>query len=466
MSDATHPAVSILMPSLNVGPYIEECLHSVITQTLADIEVICIDAGSTDGTLEVLRAYEERDPRVRVIVSDKKSYGHQMNLGLDAARGTYVGVVETDDWVEPHMFATLLQLAQDYDADVVRSNFYLYYSKPEPRDELFQNMRRCEYDTLLNPWDELGFVSSSPAIWSGLYRRSMLVDAHIRFNETPGASYQDTSFFFLVCAVAQRAVVTEEAFVHYRQDNEASSINSASKAFCICDETRYFEQCLEERGLDTTERMGRYMLLKQDKYRWNYMRVSPALQWEFLLRARDEYLAHRAQGLLSDAYLSEARMQRLTSLMDDPAGFFDATCKQYGGRPADDELPAELAPAATTPVRAAYAAVLQAQEALGTACALAWSDGTGAAGAADAAAQALVAAHAQWRALDRKERRAFAERLLPTERLVLQASLGYVRDERIAEMLAPLRSPVAKRAAHVVTYPVRKARAIVRSRKK
>lgn len=457
------PKVSVLMPSLNVGKYIDQCLASVVAQTLEDIEIICIDAGSTDGTLEVLRDYERRDPRVRVIVSDQKSYGHQMNLGLDAARGTYVGVVETDDWVEPHMFATLLQLAQDYDADVVRSNFYLYYSEPAPRDELFQNMRRCDYDTLLNPWDELGFVSSSPAIWSGLYRRSMLVDARIRFNETPGASYQDTSFFFLVCAVAQRAVVTEEAFVHYRQDNEASSINSASKTFCVCDESRYFEQCLEERGLNTPERMGRYMLLKQDKYRWNYMRVWPDLQWEFLLRARDEYLAHRAQGLLSDHHLSAERRQRLTSLMDDPAGFFDATCKQYGGRPADDELPAELAPTTTTPVRAAYAAVLQAQEAMGAACAQPWN-GTGKKDA-DAAAQALVAVHAQWQALDQKTRRAFAERLSPTERLVLQASLAYVLDAQIAEMLAPLRSPAAKQAVRVVTYPMRKARAFVRKRK-
>lgn len=81
------PKVSIILPSLNVASYIRECLESVTRQTLKDIEIICVDSGSTDGTLEVIREFEAKDPRVKVIVSDKKSYGRQMNLGFDAATG-------------------------------------------------------------------------------------------------------------------------------------------------------------------------------------------------------------------------------------------------------------------------------------------------------------------------------------------------------------------------------------------
>ena len=69
-----HPKVSILMPSLNSRAYIRECLESVVKQTLRDIEIICVDAGSTDGTLEILREYEGNDPRIRVIVSDNAAY--------------------------------------------------------------------------------------------------------------------------------------------------------------------------------------------------------------------------------------------------------------------------------------------------------------------------------------------------------------------------------------------------------
>ena len=70
------PKVSIIMPSLNVVDYIQECMESVVNQTLKDIEIICVDAGSTDGTLEILREYEEKDSRVKIILSDRKSYGY------------------------------------------------------------------------------------------------------------------------------------------------------------------------------------------------------------------------------------------------------------------------------------------------------------------------------------------------------------------------------------------------------
>ena len=74
------PLVSIIMPSLNVVSYIEECLQSAINQTLKDIEIICIDAGSTDGTREVITKYLLTDKRIRLIDSAVKSYGYQVNL--------------------------------------------------------------------------------------------------------------------------------------------------------------------------------------------------------------------------------------------------------------------------------------------------------------------------------------------------------------------------------------------------
>ena len=79
--------VSVLMPSLNVVRYIRECMESVISQTMEEMEILCIDAGSTDGTLEILEEYVRKDRRVRLIKADKKSYGYQMNLGLKEALG-------------------------------------------------------------------------------------------------------------------------------------------------------------------------------------------------------------------------------------------------------------------------------------------------------------------------------------------------------------------------------------------
>ena len=74
--------VSVIMPSLNVIKYIKPCMDSVVGQTMREMEILAVDAGSTDGTLEALKEYEMRDERVRVVNSDKRSYGYQMNLGI------------------------------------------------------------------------------------------------------------------------------------------------------------------------------------------------------------------------------------------------------------------------------------------------------------------------------------------------------------------------------------------------
>jgi len=139
--------ISVLMPSLNVAKYIRQCMDSVITQTLPDIEVICIDAGSTDGTYEILQEYALADPRIKLIQSEKKSYGHQMNLGLDAANGEFIGIVETDDWVDADMFKQLYDAAEKHNADVVLSNYFLYFSPPEEKDLFFEKLANCGYNS-------------------------------------------------------------------------------------------------------------------------------------------------------------------------------------------------------------------------------------------------------------------------------------------------------------------------------
>ena len=123
----SEPKISIIMPSLNVEPYIVECVDSVINQTLKDIEIIFVDAQSTDGTLEILKDYESKDSRVKLLISDKKSYGHQMNLGIVNATGQYIGIVETDDYVSPEMFYELYNLSNNGEYDIVKSKIYFYY---------------------------------------------------------------------------------------------------------------------------------------------------------------------------------------------------------------------------------------------------------------------------------------------------------------------------------------------------
>ena len=120
------PKVSVVVPCYNVEKYLPQCMDSIINQTLKDIEIICVNDGSTDSTLRILQKYAEKDKRIKIIDKANSGYGASMNKGFSEANGEYLGIVESDDWVEPDMFENLYNLAKSNDVDVVKSNFYFY----------------------------------------------------------------------------------------------------------------------------------------------------------------------------------------------------------------------------------------------------------------------------------------------------------------------------------------------------
>ena len=110
MSDS--PMVSLLIPIYNVERYLEECLDSAVNQTLKDIEIICINDGSTDSSPDIIRRYMANDGRVRMIDKANSGYGSSMNMGLDAATGKYIGILESDDYLELDALEVMVAAAE------------------------------------------------------------------------------------------------------------------------------------------------------------------------------------------------------------------------------------------------------------------------------------------------------------------------------------------------------------------
>ena len=106
------PSVSIVMPIYNAEPYLHQALDSVCSQTLSNIEIICVNDGSTDRSLEIIRRYAANDKRVTIIDKPNGGYGHSMNRGVKAATGEYVGILEPDDYLKPTMFERLYSRAK------------------------------------------------------------------------------------------------------------------------------------------------------------------------------------------------------------------------------------------------------------------------------------------------------------------------------------------------------------------
>lgn len=222
------PKVTVIMPSLNVAKYICACMNSVLKQTLQDMEILVIDAGSTDGTLQILEKYALRDSRIQIIRSDKRSYGYQVNLGLELASGEYIGIVETDDMAAENMYEILYEAARADTLEYVKCG---YTSFIELDNGMCWNQPggicmadRQKIGKVISPKTMPELAIQDYYIWAGIYRRDFLKE--IRLSETPGAAFQDTGFIYQVLSTADRAEYLEDSLYYYRQTRGNSSYNA------------------------------------------------------------------------------------------------------------------------------------------------------------------------------------------------------------------------------------------------
>lgn len=223
-----HIKISVLMPIYNASAYLRQSLDSVTGQTLADIEIICINDGSTDNSLEIIRKYAEKDSRIVIIDKPNSGYGDSMNHGLDIAKGKYIAILEPDDWYETSMLKTLYDLATQNNLDVIKSDFY-QYSNQTRQNKQYHLFKPSQCDKVISNDEDNFIYSLQPSIWSAIYKQNFLNKNNIRFLDTPGASYQDTSFNFKVFALARRVMFINMPLIHYRIDNNQSSINNIAK---------------------------------------------------------------------------------------------------------------------------------------------------------------------------------------------------------------------------------------------
>ena len=229
------PKVTVLMPSYNVAAYLDVCMQSVINQSLKDIEILCIDAGSTDGTVEKLQAYAQKDNRIRIIHSERKSYGYQINLGVCEARGYGLSIVETDDYIEKNALEEMYEIMLKYNLDMVKANYSSFVDIRNvryiiPEKIVSNSVLKEKCNRVCNPQNEPWFFSLPEFVWNGMFRRGLLKDNNIRLNETNGAAFQDKGLHVQSFYYAKRVMIIDKYFYFYRRDNSLSSVYN-TKAF-------------------------------------------------------------------------------------------------------------------------------------------------------------------------------------------------------------------------------------------
>ena len=212
--------VSVIVPCYNTQRYLKQALSSLLNNNVCDLEILLINDGSTDASLQIMKEFAAKDARIRIIDKQNQGYGASVNRGISEARGVYVAIFEPDDWVDAHMYDDLFALAVRYQfPDIVKSSFWCVFNP----DTASEHTEHCSYYKKLcidsEPFvlkDCPRLLEHHPSIWSALYKKSFLDERHIRFQEVPGAGWVDTPFNFKVLNLASSIVYTDNAYYHYR----------------------------------------------------------------------------------------------------------------------------------------------------------------------------------------------------------------------------------------------------------
>ncbi|MCI8529339.1 MAG: glycosyltransferase [Lachnospiraceae bacterium] len=243
------PKVSIIVPIYNVQEYLRECLDSLLSQTLPEIEIICVNDGSTDHSPEILDSYAALDARVKVMHKENSGYGASMNQGIRAASGEYIGIVEPDDYVETEMYEELYRQAKEFQLDWIKGNFQVFKGSGERRRNSIVKTYSVEakklYHKVLNPQEYPELIVHDDFHWKGIYQKDFLERNHIAFHETPGAAYQDNGFKYQTTCLAERAMFIDKAFYWYRRDNPSASTYNTKGLELMYREYEFIKEFME-----------------------------------------------------------------------------------------------------------------------------------------------------------------------------------------------------------------------------
>lgn len=246
------PIVSVIVPCYNGERFLTQCLDSIVNQTLHDIEIICIDDGSTDRTLDILKHYEESDSRIAVIRQENSGAGAARNKGLRRAKGKYLSFLDADDFFEPDMLEKAYLSAEEYQADFVAFN---------------SNQYRMDLDTFVaTPWvfsvdrvpEQMPFTYREITgnvfkafvgwAWDKLYRKDFVLEHDLWFQEQ--RTTNDMLFVFSGLVVANRIAVVDKVLAHQRSGNgESLSVTREKSWHCFYDALIALRQRLCQEGI-------------------------------------------------------------------------------------------------------------------------------------------------------------------------------------------------------------------------
>ena len=217
--------ISVIVPVYNVEKYLKKCLNSLINQTLNDIEIICVDDGSTDSSIEILKEFELKDDRIIVISQKNEGAATSRNKGINLAKGEYISFVDSDDWLELDAFEKLYANAKSNDSDIVLFNSVEIHSDKTKNRIYFKSEDTIDYNNFVFDfnYNKRLILNGMFVIWSKIYKTSFLKENNLCFYNHP--IFNDVQFHIESMIFAEKISYLPEILYYYNKLN-VNSIQS------------------------------------------------------------------------------------------------------------------------------------------------------------------------------------------------------------------------------------------------
>lgn len=235
--------VSVIVPVYNTKQYLKRCMDALVNQTLEDIEIVVVNDGSTDDSLQVLKEYEAKYPeKVRILSKENGGQATARNLGIRECTGEYIGFADSDDCIDTTMFEKMYRLAQEKDCDLVECHYHYIQESEQGNKELKTRGNIREYSSQKDM-----FIDPQVSPWNKLYRREVLLDSGVDFPE--GLIYEDTAFYIKTIPFVKTSAYLPEKLVYYfLRGNSTMNANKSRRVGNIFDVLKDILDFYKEKG--------------------------------------------------------------------------------------------------------------------------------------------------------------------------------------------------------------------------
>lgn len=200
--------VSVIVPVYNVEKYIRKCLDSLVNQTLEDMEIIVVNDGSKDASIDIVKEYVEKYNNIKLYEKENGGLSDARNYGLQFATGKYIAFLDSDDYVDVNLYKRMYEKSKKEDSDMVECNFYWTYDKKNKKDigQKYKGQKEM-------------FEKARVVAWNKLYKKEVLDNAKVQFPK--GLRYEDVEFFYKLIPHIENVSFVKEPLIYYVQRKQS-----------------------------------------------------------------------------------------------------------------------------------------------------------------------------------------------------------------------------------------------------